>query len=139
MTDETVNVALSTDLVHVIPDRKNTIEATAYVPEAILTERVGEVPEMELTQAHMDERVLQTPPERRTDDLTRKERLAICKACPELTTFAGFDQCGKCKCFVLFKAAFKGSDCPLNKWQIPADLPPRELPAGTPPPPTIGA
>jgi hypothetical protein len=138
MTEEIVNVS-STDLVHVIPNRVNTIEATLFVPEAVIVERVGYAPDMELTQAHMDERVEQTPPERRTDALTKKERLAICKACPELTTFAGFDQCGKCKCFVLFKASFKGSDCPLNKWSIPDDLPARDLPSGTPPPPNTTA
>lgn len=124
MIDETVNATASTELVHLIPNRENTIEATYYVPESVIEERVAPAPEMELTQAHMDERILQTPPERRTDPLTRKERLEICHACPELTTFAGFDQCGKCKCFVIFKASFKASDCPLGKWEVPLDLPP---------------
>ena len=40
-------------------------------------------------------------------------RLAICRACPELTNF---NRCRKCGCFMTVKVMLKGARCPLDKW-----------------------
>ena len=43
-----------------------------------------------------------------------KDRLEICKACPEfikLTT-----TCKKCGCFMIAKTKLKGAACPIGKW-----------------------
>ena len=43
-----------------------------------------------------------------------KDRLEICKACPEfikLTT-----TCKKCGCFMAAKTKLKGAACPIGKW-----------------------
>lgn len=43
-----------------------------------------------------------------------KDRLEICKACPEfikLTT-----TCKKCGCFMAAKTKLKGATCPIGKW-----------------------
>lgn len=72
-----------------------------------------------LTQEQFDERLAQTPPERHSSAEIKAERLATCNACPAKTTFLGFDQCGECKCFIIFKASFKNSKCPLQKWPDP--------------------
>lgn len=45
-----------------------------------------------------------------------KKRLNICQNCSEYifqTT-----QCKQCGCFMLAKAMFAFSECPLNKWSI---------------------
>ena len=73
-----------------------------------------------ITQKHIDERLAQTPPERHSEPTLEAQRRAICQACPEKKEVAGFDQCGKCGCFLIFKAKFKFSDCPLNKWEVPS-------------------
>lgn len=43
-----------------------------------------------------------------------KERLAICKGCPELRK--PLDQCAACGCFVKAKTMLKAASCPLGKW-----------------------
>ena len=40
-------------------------------------------------------------------------RMAICRACPELTTLT---RCRKCGCFMVAKVKLKGAKCPLEKW-----------------------
>jgi hypothetical protein len=47
------------------------------------------------------------------DDLA-KERLAICKACPELIKLT--TQCKKCGCFMAAKTKLKQAVCPIGKW-----------------------
>jgi predicted Zn-ribbon and HTH transcriptional regulator len=47
------------------------------------------------------------------DDLA-KERLAICKACPELIKLT--TQCKKCGCFMSAKTKLKMASCPIGKW-----------------------
>lgn len=74
-----------------------------------------------LNQAAIDERLAQTPTERHSDPTIEEQRRAICSACPEKKQVAGFDQCGACGCFLVFKAKFKFSACPLNKWEVPSD------------------
>ena len=41
-------------------------------------------------------------------------RLAICKACPELIKLT--TQCKKCGCFMAGKTKLTGAACPLGKW-----------------------
>jgi hypothetical protein len=43
-----------------------------------------------------------------------KERLDICKACPELIKLT--TQCKKCGCFMSAKTKLKQATCPLGKW-----------------------
>jgi len=47
------------------------------------------------------------------DDLA-KERLSICKACPELIKLT--TQCKKCGCFMAAKTKLKQAVCPIGKW-----------------------
>lgn len=43
-----------------------------------------------------------------------KERLEICKACPELIKLT--TQCKKCGCFMSAKTKLKMASCPIGKW-----------------------
>jgi len=43
-----------------------------------------------------------------------KERLEICKACPELIQLT--TTCKKCGCFMIGKTKLQGATCPLGKW-----------------------
>jgi hypothetical protein len=43
-----------------------------------------------------------------------KERLSICKSCPELIKLT--TQCKKCGCFMSAKTKLKMATCPLGKW-----------------------
>lgn len=43
-----------------------------------------------------------------------KERLTICKECPEFVTLTS--QCTQCGCIMLAKTMLKSSECPLGKW-----------------------
>ncbi len=43
-----------------------------------------------------------------------KERLDICKSCPELIKLT--TQCKKCGCFMSAKTKLKQATCPLGKW-----------------------
>ncbi|MBM3910465.1 MAG: hypothetical protein FJ356_02315 [Thaumarchaeota archaeon] len=45
---------------------------------------------------------------------TAEDRLAICKACPELIKLT--TQCKKCGCFMTAKTKLKRAECPLGKW-----------------------
>lgn len=72
-----------------------------------------------LTQEQFDARLAETPPERHSDLSTKEQRLALCNDCPSKEQFMGFDRCGECKCFIVFKASFKNSKCPLQKWADP--------------------
>jgi predicted Zn-ribbon and HTH transcriptional regulator len=47
------------------------------------------------------------------DDLA-KERLSICKTCPELIKLT--TQCKKCGCFMSAKTKLKMASCPIGKW-----------------------
>ena len=47
-------------------------------------------------------------PERRTPDAGCTRRLAVCDGCPELSG----GMCRLCGCFVLYRAAIVGNDCP---------------------------
>jgi hypothetical protein len=73
----------------------------------------------EITQQQIDERLAQTPPERQSEPTLEAQRRATCSVCPEKKEVAGFDQCGACGCLLIFKAKFKFSRCPLNKWELP--------------------
>ena len=72
-----------------------------------------------VTQDQINERLAQTPPERQSEPTLEAQRRAICSTCPEKKEVAGFDQCGACGCLLVFKAKFKFSGCPLNKWELP--------------------
>ena len=43
-----------------------------------------------------------------------KERLSICKQCPELIKLTA--QCKKCGCFMAAKSKLTEATCPLGKW-----------------------
>ena len=45
-----------------------------------------------------------------------KERMSICKACPELIELTS--QCKKCGCFMNQKTKLPNASCPLGKWGI---------------------
>ena len=61
----------------------------------------------------IEELVRLLPPEKKTDEVTYNERLAVCGGCAEL--HAGM--CGECGCFVLLRAAKKAMGCPVGKWE----------------------
>lgn len=48
------------------------------------------------------------------DEALAEERIAICRACPELVSST--DQCKKCGCFIQSKIAPQSAKCPLGKW-----------------------
>jgi hypothetical protein len=48
-----------------------------------------------------------------TEELS-KERLLICKSCPELIKLT--TQCKKCGCFMHAKTKLEKATCPLGKW-----------------------
>lgn len=50
------------------------------------------------------------------DPKIAEDRLAICKACPELIKLT--TQCKKCGCFMAAKTKLKGAACPLEKWGV---------------------
>lgn len=50
----------------------------------------------------------------RVPDHIKKERLDICKACPELIKLT--TQCKKCGCFMDAKTGLPHAECPLGKW-----------------------
>lgn len=41
------------------------------------------------------------------------ERAEVCSVCE----FLNVNRCGKCGCFVIFKARSPKSKCPINKWK----------------------
>lgn len=43
-----------------------------------------------------------------------EQRMAICKACPELLITGN---CKKCGCFMSSKTKIASASCPLDKWQ----------------------
>jgi hypothetical protein len=43
-----------------------------------------------------------------------KERLSICKKCPELIKLT--TQCKKCGCFMKIKTKLELATCPIEKW-----------------------
>jgi hypothetical protein len=49
-----------------------------------------------------------------TNEEVSKERLSICKACPELIKLT--TQCKKCGCFMHAKTKLEKATCPLGKW-----------------------
>lgn len=73
----------------------------------------------QITQAQIDERLAQTPADRHSDAQTSAQRRAICNGCDKKQQVLGVDKCGECGCLLVFKAAFKFSACPLNKWEVP--------------------
>lgn len=59
--------------------------------------------------------------ERALPDIAR-QRLDICKSCPEYIRFT--HQCKKCGCIMNAKVKLKDATCPLNKWpsvEVPFD------------------
>ena len=48
------------------------------------------------------------------DDKTYKDRLDICKSCPQL--FKPTTSCKRCGCFMRIKAKISSMKCPDNKW-----------------------
>lgn len=43
-----------------------------------------------------------------------EDRMAICKACPELIKLTS--QCKKCGCFMAAKTKLNNAECPIGKW-----------------------
>ena len=64
----------------------------------------------------MDKRIEMTPPERRSNATTAKERIEMCNGCEKKTERMGMPVCSDCGCFIYLKAHLKFSKCPLNKW-----------------------
>lgn len=50
----------------------------------------------------------------RVETVVAKERLEICKACPELIQLT--TQCKKCGCFMEAKTKLPNAECPIGKW-----------------------
>jgi hypothetical protein len=50
----------------------------------------------------------------RVSEEIAKERLAICKGCPEYIKLT--KQCLKCGCIMPLKAKLPDASCPLHKW-----------------------
>lgn len=48
------------------------------------------------------------------DQVTKSNRLSICKACPHLIKLT--KQCTKCGCFMDLKTSLENSKCPMGKW-----------------------
>lgn len=48
------------------------------------------------------------------DEEKAKERLSICKACPELIKLT--TQCKKCGCLMKMKTKLEHAVCPIGKW-----------------------
>lgn len=63
--------------------------------------------------------LLKTSEPRATDEIAG-ERLAICKACPELIKVT--NQCKKCGCVMNLKVKLANAFCPLNKWMPTTDI-----------------
>jgi ribosomal protein L32 len=57
---------------------------------------------------------LLNPKTKRSSKDLASERLAICKACPELIKLT--TQCKKCGCFMKAKTTIEAATCPLGKW-----------------------
>jgi hypothetical protein len=57
---------------------------------------------------------LLNPRTRKIDETFARERMDICKACPELIPIV--DQCKKCGCFMELKTKLEAAKCPLGKW-----------------------
>jgi hypothetical protein len=53
-------------------------------------------------------------PNKFAEEDVAKERLEICKACPELIKVT--KTCKKCGCFMTAKTKIQGATCPLGKW-----------------------
>lgn len=53
----------------------------------------------------------------RTLDTDKKDRLAVCNACPHVIKVTGaIWQCGICTCVVQAKAGLENEKCPKNLW-----------------------
>jgi hypothetical protein len=50
----------------------------------------------------------------RTEDAMQKERMAICRSCPDLIKVT--EQCKHCGCFMELKTKLADAYCPLGKW-----------------------
>jgi hypothetical protein len=50
----------------------------------------------------------------RVETVIAEERLALCKACPELLPTGNCKQCG---CFMSAKVKLPNAWCPLHKWE----------------------
>jgi hypothetical protein len=48
------------------------------------------------------------------DEKTANERMKICKSCEHFLKTT--QQCGICRCFMVFKTKIKNADCPEKKW-----------------------
>ena len=48
------------------------------------------------------------------DEELLNDRLAICRACPELIKIT--EQCKQCGCFMAIKTKLEISKCPIGKW-----------------------
>jgi hypothetical protein len=49
-----------------------------------------------------------------TENILAKERLSICKKCPELIKLT--TQCKKCGCVMKLKTKLEQAVCPIGKW-----------------------
>lgn len=50
----------------------------------------------------------------RVSEEAHKERMEICRSCPELIKVT--EQCKKCGCFMFAKTKLPHATCPLGKW-----------------------
>ena len=50
----------------------------------------------------------------RVETEVAEERMAICRACPELIQLTS--QCKECKCIMTAKTKLPNASCPLGKW-----------------------
>ena len=72
---------------------------------------------IEKVNQHIDERLAGLPKEHAADLSLQEERRAICNGCEHKTSIMGLDQCGLCKCLLVFKSRFSRAVCPAGKWQ----------------------
>ena len=56
-----------------------------------------------------------------------KNRLNICFDCPSYNPT--LKQCKECGCFLILKAAFKSTKCPLGKWNEVKAYPDEDAPS----------
>ena len=57
---------------------------------------------------------LLNPNEPRSEEDLKKQRLSICRQCPEYISLT--TQCKKCGCVMEFKTRLENAVCPIGKW-----------------------
>ena len=57
---------------------------------------------------------LLNPKTKKIEAVAAKERMEICRACPELIQIT--TQCKQCGCFMELKTKLEAATCPMGKW-----------------------